>query len=168
MNHDLVKFQLPADFVLARSLPTPGELAYGYEHGWLGPAAAVEVAAGGYGVLPDPPPAYQELALLLPDDLARVPDLVREIATAGPAREDRATIWLYLALAWLYEHRTDYPDPLSIVEQLYDDFEFPAAIEGFVRFLPAPEGQPTGEDALYARWSAWLDTTAARYRPVRG
>jgi hypothetical protein len=163
MSHDLVKFLIPADFVLARSLPTPGEVAYGYEHGWLTAADAVRVALAGYGTIPDPPAAYEELALLLSDGLGRVPELIADIAKSSPP-ENHARIWLYLALAWTYEHRAEYPDPLSIVEQLYDDFGYPAEIERFVRFLPAPEGLPTGEEALYTRWKTYLDEANSEYR----
>jgi hypothetical protein len=164
MNHDLVKFPMSAEFVLTHALPTPCELAYGYEHGWLGRSAAVQVALAGYGKFLEPPPAYEELALLLSDSFYRVPDLIREIVRANSSGEDCSRIWLYLALAWAYVHRVEYSDPLSIVEQLYADFDYPDEIEGFVRFLPVPQGLPTGEAALYRRWSEYLESSGMKYR----
>lgn len=39
---------------------------------------------------------------------------------------------------------------------LYTDFDYPDAMAGFVRFLPAPAGEPTGMSALDDRWRAYL------------
>jgi hypothetical protein len=167
MSHDLVKFSMPSEFILARVLPIPCELAYGYRHGWLGRAEAVKVALAGYGVVPDPPVAYEELGLLLSDDLYRVPELIGGIGESVPTQEGCARVWLYLALAWVYENRNDYSDPLSIVEQLYADFEYPNEIEGFVRFMPPGEGQLTGEAAVYERWRAYLERVGAELRERR-
>jgi hypothetical protein len=164
MNYDLVKFPIPGDFVVAWGLPTPCELAYGYKHGWIGASEAVQSALAGYGVVPEPPAAYEELALLLSDNLDRVPDLIEEIARAGDPLEDCASIWLYLALAWVFGHRGEYRDAFLVVEQLYADFGYPSEIESFVRFLPVGGGLPTGEAALYGRWSAYLERTGAQYR----
>ncbi len=34
-EHALIRFNIPASFVLERALPTGAELAYGYRDGWL-------------------------------------------------------------------------------------------------------------------------------------
>ena len=155
---------LPARFVLDRVLPTPGELAYGYRLAWITPEVAVSLALAGLGVVPDPPTAYEELALLLSDRFDQVPDLMNELeGEAGPTGRD-ARVWLFLALSWIYDHRTEFSDPFSNVEQLYDDFDYPEEIEGFVRFLPVAEGVPTGAAALYGRWSEYLEAAGAEYR----
>jgi hypothetical protein len=151
-------FGIPAEFLAGRVVLTPAELRYGFTHGWLGSAEVVQVALAGYGSAEDA--AYTELALLLSDQFDRVPELAELLPTAPNA----SRVWLYLALAWVYEHRTDFPDPLGVVEMLYDDFDYPEEIEGFVRFMPARESEPTGIPALYERWERYLSRVSAEYK----
>lgn len=90
-SDDLVKFAIPAEFVTARVLLTPGELVYGYRHGWLGDRAVVEVALAAYAAGGDLPSAEEELALLLSDSLGRVPELLEDLARPeGRRRPGRA------------------------------------------------------------------------------
>lgn len=160
MNYDLVKFEIPAEFVAARVVLTPGELAYGYRHDWIDDAACVHLALAGMYAVPEPPGAYEELALLFSDSLDRVSHLVDEI----PADDDDGKIWLYLALARLVEIRSEYSDVLAIVEQLYADFGYPSEIEGLVRYMPVREEDGVGEDAIFARWEEYLDRVSVKYR----
>jgi hypothetical protein len=159
---------LPGRFVLDRVVPTPSELTYGYRLGWIAPAVAVELALAGLGVFADASAAYEELALLLSDRLDEVPQLIDELARAAEQVGDEARVWLFLALCWVYENRETFTDPLAVVEQLYADFEYPEETEGFVRFLPVPEGVPTGVAAVHGRWAQYLEKTAAEYRGRSG
>jgi hypothetical protein len=104
-SDDLVKFTIPAEFVTARVSLTPGELVYGFRHGWLRDRAVVEVALAAYAAGGDLPSAEEELALLLSDSLERVPELVEDLARSSAEEPDPGAVWLYLALAWLCEHR---------------------------------------------------------------
>jgi hypothetical protein len=160
MNYDLVKFKIPADFVAARVILTPAELAYGYRHDWIDEAACVHLALAGMHAVPEPSAAYEELALLLSDNLDRVSRLVDEI----PADDNDGEIWLYLALARLFEKRSESSDVLAVVEQLYADFGYPSEIESLVRYMPVKEGDDVGEDAIFTRWEEYLDRVVARYR----
>lgn len=45
--------------------------------------------------------------------------------------------WLYLILKWLYKNRSKYKDPLAIVEELYEEFEYPEDMKTFVRYMPS-------------------------------
>ena len=49
---------------------------------------------------------------------------------------------------------------MAEIESVYADFDYPDEIEGFVPFLPAPEGQPSGRDATEERWRAYLDSVS--------
>jgi hypothetical protein len=161
---DLVKFHIPAGFVLARVLPTPSELVYGFEQGWLSEPDVVAIGLAMYGV-GEAPAVIENLALLLSDELSRVPDLVEELKTSRSADGDAdARVWLFLALAWVHENEGDFIDPYEVVEMLYADFEYPSAIEGFVRFMPPPAGEPVGMSALDARWEAYLSAEADWFR----
>lgn len=167
MSDDLVGFAISAGFVTARARLTPGELVCGHQHGWLGNRDVVEVALAAYEVGGNLPPAEEQLALLLSDDLASVPELVEELALSATEENDPAAVWLFLALAWLYEHRSDYPEPLEVIEQLYADFDYPEEITGLVRFMPAPPGAATGYRAIEQRWEEFLKRKSAQYLAQR-
>jgi len=161
---DLVKFRIPAGFVLARVLPTPAELVHGFERGWVSEPDVVEISLAMYGA-GGAPAAIENLALLLSDQLSRVPDLVEELKNLISAEGDAAArVWLFLALAWVHENEGDFLDPYEVVEMLYADFDYPSAIEGLVRFMPPPAGEPVGMSALDARWEAYLSAEAEWFR----
>ncbi|WP_077488493.1 DUF2247 family protein [Sinomonas mesophila] len=146
MTEDLVKFRLTAAFVLARLRLLPSELAYGYTHGWFTTGRD--------------PRSFEPPAILLSNDYDRVPDLISEI---DETTENADRVWLFLALDWLYEHRDEYSEPLEIVEMIYSDFDYPAEIEGFVRFMPPPPGAATGNTAIERRWREYLRQRSEEY-----
>jgi hypothetical protein len=164
MNGDLVKFSLPAAFVVSRVRLDSGELAYGYAKGWLDEAAAVSIAEQlvAAGAAPAP---IEELASVFRGELWRVERIVDDIETDGGSESGR--VWLYLALSWLHDHKDEYTDPFQIIEMLYSDFGYPAEIEGLVRFMPPPPGAPTGLEGVEERWREYLqrrsDEYSARY-----
>jgi hypothetical protein len=155
---------LPAEFIAARVLLLPVELARGYRLGHVSDRSVVRLAeqllATGFPVSPH----TEELALLLSADYDRVPDLVAEIDEAEPSAPSNHTeVWLYLVLAWIYEHREEFADPLAEIETVYADFGYPEQIEGLVRYLPAPPGQSSGPGAVEARWKDFLDRQGTHY-----
>jgi hypothetical protein len=164
MSDALVNFVIPASFVVDRVKLTPSELVYGYRGGWITDRDVVAIALAAFGTDADLAPAAEELALLLSDDLARVPALVDELSESSAAQSEAGAVWLFLALAWLYEHRSEYPEPLEVVEMLYADFDYPEEIEGLVRFMPQPSGAATGHHAIERRWEEYLSHQAARFR----
>jgi hypothetical protein len=155
---------VPADFIATRVLLLPGELARGYRLGHVNDRSVVQLAeqllAAGS---PVSAPA-EELALLLSADYDRVPDLVAEMEESDlSAPSEQTKVWLYLVLAWIYDHRDEFADPLAEIETVYADFGYPEEIEGLVRYLPAPPGQPSGPSAVEARWKAFLDRQGAHF-----
>lgn len=159
---DLIKFRIPWEFIADRTILTPGELAYGLENDWIRPADAVKLALDGYNVFGEESPPYRELALVLSSDL----DRVQEIAESLLVDCDKCSkgVWIFLALAWVYEHRDSYPDPLGVVEMLAADFGYPTEIQRLVRFMPVASGEKTGVDALMDKWREYLDRSASEYR----
>lgn len=157
-------FPLPVSFVLERVLPTGAELAWGYRHGWVSAESAVAIAvakleAGAYLSGPE-----EELALLLSDDLDRVQELLKDLEFVGEPAELRARLWLFLSLAFVFERRDECDDPLGVVEDLYALFEYPDEIQGLVRYMPVPVGEPMGLDAVMQRWASWLASVGNEYR----
>ena len=157
-------FPLPVSFVLERVLPTGAELAWGYRHGWVSAEGAVAIAlakleAGIY--LPAP---EEEVALLLSDDLDRVQQLLEDLEFVDEPVERRARLWLFLALAHVFSRRCEFEDPLGVVEDLYALFEYPDEIQGLVRYMQAPVGEPMGVDAVMQRWAGWVASVGHEYR----
>lgn len=164
VNDASIVFELSGQFVLDHVVPTPAELVCGYRLGWIAPQVAVRLALAGLEVIPDLPTSYEDLALLLSDQLDQVPQLMDALGRAADPTERDAQVWLFLVLCWVFKHRTEFSDPFSIVERLYDDFNFPEEIEGFVRFFPVAGDSPTGEAALFDRWAKYLETASEKYR----
>lgn len=159
-----MKFKISAEFVTARVLLTPGELVYGYRHGWLSEQDVVSVALSAFEAGDDLPSAEEDLALLLSDDIGRVPDLVGNVAETSAVEPDPGGVWLFLALAWLHDHRSEHLEPFEVIEMLYADFEYPDEIAGLVRFMPPPAGAASGHRALEQRWEDFLSRKSAQFR----
>ncbi|KXF76501.1 hypothetical protein ATN84_25685 [Paramesorhizobium deserti] len=64
--------------------------------------------------------------------------------------------WLYLILLWVFLHKESYPDPFSVVEEIYADFDYPEEVAPFVRYMPVADGEAVGEKALMEKWAAML------------
>lgn len=160
----LVDLQLPAGFVVERALPTGAELAYGFREGWLSREDVVEVALAKYKAEVPLLPAEEELALLLSDDLDQVEELVAALEFSDEPAELRARLWLFLALAWLLDHRSEYDDPLGVIEQLYADFDYPEEIRSLVRFMPPGPGDLPGVEGIAGRWRGYVERLGAEYR----
>ena len=88
----------------------------------------------------------------------------REISYAIETIQEK---WAYLVLAWVYEHRNDYSEPLAVVEEVYAYFDYPEKISAFVRYMPS-EAADLGSlelniARLYERWEAYLKEEAKEY-----
>jgi hypothetical protein len=155
---------MSAEFITGRVHLLPGELARGYRLGYLDEATVVELAEDAFRRGDSETTPIGELAILLSDELDRVPDLLEQIDTmAAAADPDPSLVWLFLVLAQAYDRRGLSEDPLADLEAIYAEFGYPEEIEGFVPFLPAPEGQPSGPDAIQERWRAYLDERSLTY-----
>lgn len=161
-EHALIRFNIPAAFVVARAMPTGAELAYGFREGWLTRADVVAVALAKYKANLPLHSTEEELALLLSADLERVDELIADLDIADEPTERRARLWLFLSLAWLLEHRQDFGDPLEVIEMLYADFDYPEEIEGMVGFMPASDPD-AGVDAIERKWRAFVDRLSSEY-----
>jgi hypothetical protein len=159
------RFTIPAEYVTSRVRLTAPELAAGFEAGWLGPEDVVKIAETKHRNGESLAEAESQLALLLPDDLERVPELCEElIASSDEPAESRARVWMFLTLAWLLDHKVQFEDPLSVIEELFGDFEYPAEMTPLVGFLPARAGDPVGVEAIESRWRDFVERLGLEYR----
>ncbi|MCA9643524.1 MAG: DUF2247 family protein [Polyangiaceae bacterium] len=160
-------FDLPAELVL--SVPwTWQSLAWGLQKGLIGRVVAIQAATR---LLAQGEPASAEVVELagcaIDDPLVEqlVTRLARDQAEAGAVDEP----WLYLVLRWVYDNQTRFADPLQVVDEVYADFDYPAAISSFVRYMPSDSPDLGGEGNtrhLYARWLRFLEEEERRLTGV--
>ena len=164
---ELIKLSIPPAFIDERAHLTWREILFGIDNELLAPGAAVDFAGDEVGAQDAPSPALAELAGVGKGEPTRT--LVEQLANAEPQQNAEAIRdrWLYLVLAWIFEHRASYPDPLQTVEEVYADFGYPQRIAGFVRYMPADEpdlgSRELNERRLHEKWRRYLDEASTEY-----
>jgi hypothetical protein len=115
---------------------------------------------------PDNSPLEMRLAGLRENETWDVPRLVDELAKSEPNHsiEEAKGKWLCLILAWVYEHRDNFDDPLAKVDEIYADFDYPPEMKGFVTYMPSqePTSTPpykaeTPRERLLRLWKEYVD-----------
>lgn len=158
-----MNFKLPSTYIRPRAHLTWREVEFGVQNGWLTDEEAIELAIDRVTAGDDSPDAV-ELASVLPHEKYKVPEIVRRLAEREP--ECSKDKWLFLLLAWLYEHRDAVEDPLGVVEELYADFGYPEKIAGLVRYMPPQDPSRVGESHLMDAWERYLGTASRNYVPT--
>lgn len=106
-----------------------------------------------------------ELVATLPPNWAAIGDPSEYPQHASPDLRLGEEKWVYLQLAWLWDHQDESPNALDEIELLYADFGYPTEIEHLVRWMPARPGRPVGEPAMMDSWSEYLTDCGARFAP---
>jgi hypothetical protein len=158
---DVVRLNLPYAFLRTHGRLSWRSVHFGFQNELIGPDVPKELAIDQIAESETLLPALLDLASGSKND--PVSELVKQLAASElecPEEKLREE-WLYLVLAWIYEHRDDYMDPLQKVEEVYADFGYPQRIAGFVRYMPM-EGPDLGsreanENRLFERWRKYLD-----------
>ncbi|WP_142779261.1 DUF2247 family protein [Agrobacterium sp. T29] len=72
--------------------------------------------------------------------------------------------WLFIALSYLFNHRSAYSDVFSCIEEVYADFDYPACMDEFVPYMPPKDGyDPTSHSLeenrsrLLMKWENYLN-----------
>lgn len=169
MTVDIVRLRIPYRFARQRVRLGWRDVRFGLVNELLAPEGPVELAIDQVGELAEPPAVLLELAGAGKGELTL--ELVEQLADSEPQRAEHEIRdrWLYLVLAWIYEHRDDDPDPLQRVEEVYADFGYPEQIGKFVRYMPM-DGSDLGsreanERRLFERWKRYVDEAASREAP---
>ncbi len=165
-----MRLELDHDFIRRTALTLDGEdLRLGVSLGLISPPTAIRLAADAV-TSGSADPTLLVLAQIERDDIAAVRDALRatdpDEADLFPPHSVRK--WTYLELKAAYEMRDRLHDPLGFVEEIYADFDYPALVAAFVRYMPPPPGAPFGEEALYDRWSRYLADEAAELTRKEG
>ena len=151
--------EIPLEFIRERHGLTWREVEVGIREQWLRRCDAVVIAIarveGG-----NEDPDLLALAGVLKEDEGDVADLVSALVTRilGNSEQDARLSWMRILLAWVYEKRSGFSDPLGIVEQIYADFGYPDEIRHLVRYNPPDDSSPEGgEDSLLRKWAEYVN-----------
>jgi len=76
--------------------------------------------------------------------------------------------WIYLILAWLFENRIQFVDPLTMVEEIYALFDYPREMEPFIRYMPM-QGTNLGnkeqnEARMFEHWGNYLSRMSENFK----
>lgn len=158
---DLIRLNICYAFLHERIRPTWQSVRFGLQHGLIDPEVPRELALEQIAGTAAPPRALLDIASADRSDLiTQLLDRLVVDETESTYEQLRAE-WLYLALAWTYEHRKEYSDPLQRVEEIYADFGYPERIASFVRYMPmdGPDlgSREANEQRLFERWRRYLD-----------
>ncbi|EGD45693.1 Uncharacterized conserved protein UCP015278 [Ruminiclostridium papyrosolvens DSM 2782] len=157
------------DFVSKQVKLTWKDILYGIEKKYLPPDAAIEHAITEVSCNDDFPQQVMDLVSLHKSESESVYPFLMKLANQVTDENDEIMIekWLYLLLEWVYKHKNSYSDPLSIVEQLYADFDYPELIATFIRYMPSDEPDlgslELNEARLYKKWKSYLDSQKERF-----
>jgi hypothetical protein len=165
---EFIKLQISPEFIQNRTHLTWRQFLFGMENDLISPEAAAEFAVQQLGKESDSSSTLVELAILSEGESSS--HLVQRLAAAEPD-EDIGEIqkkWLYLVLAWIFDHKNVYSDPLGAVEIVYADFGYPKEIASFVRYMPMLDAdlgsKKANEERLYDKWKSFIDEASAEYR----
>ena len=154
---------VPFSFIKNVSLSWRDAL-WGYERQLIGWSGIVDFAVDRVSAGSDNPLEI-ELSGLGKSETQQVGELLRALANRELDKkcETAEKKWLFLVLAWLFERRADVSDPLSEVETIYADFDYPSEIESFVGYMPATDGYDSSKQSieennarLFAKWEKYL------------
>lgn len=164
---DSLSVVLPYDFVTKKVQLTWRDILYAIDRQIFLPKAAVEHAIIELSNVEDFTQPLLDLASLTKNE--SVQPYMYELANLEPEQpnENIEEKWLYLILAWLFENRGNYSDPLGIVEQIYADFNYPTQISAFIRYMPSDEpdlgSSGLNEARLYKKWEVYLKEQEKKY-----
>src|SRR5258708_5390720 len=126
---------LPLEFVTRKTALSWQDALIGFSKGLLSWKDIVEIAtkaiASGNTM-----PETMDLALITKEKISEIPQLLESVSAKSPSKEDALKKWFYLSLAWLYEHESEYADPLDEVEDISAEFGFPEESHEMLKFMP--------------------------------
>lgn len=130
---------LPLEFVTTQARLNWQDILFGFKKGLLDWKSIIELATRAIesdSALPE----IIDLALASKENISEISKLLEAIAAKMPSQGSAAKKWFYLSLVWLYEHESQFSDPLSEVEDIASEFGFPEESYEMLRFMPPQAG----------------------------
>lgn len=131
---------IPLSFSLQKTPLSWSDLTWGYHKNiltWkdLVSFANLKVSSGNFD------DKELEMSFLGKESIAEISAAADSLAQLNEETEEVAkSKWLYLSLAWLFENKGHVNDPLSVIEDIYADFDYPPEMQTFVRYMPPTDG----------------------------
>lgn len=73
---------------------------------------------------------------------------------------------MYILLKLLFDNKNTFEDPLSAIEVIYEDFNFPKSVENFVRYMQIEkENSISIVKEYYNNWEKYLRSQKSRFNP---
>lgn len=155
---------IPIQFALRTLNLTWSDLAYGYHMGrfiWkdLIDFASLKKSQNAASA------AEWEMAAQNKSSISRLVELADQAASGENIDEDKIRErLLFLILYWIYENKENIEDPLAEVESIFADFDYPAEMYPFIKYMPPSDGvdpsrfsKEENEERLTRKWRAYLD-----------
>lgn len=64
--------------------------------------------------------------------------------------------WIFAILLYFYKNKNKYSDPLSMVEEVYVDFDYPDSIRNLIRYMPVDDDSKYGDAEIYIKWKKYI------------
>ncbi|WPP90092.1 DUF2247 family protein [Acinetobacter pittii] len=165
-------FPIPADFIDEKVTLSWCDIKWGYENNLLTSEIPIKKAENSL-LTGDYTKAELELSFLIPSESNDITPFINELCPNF--KEDEYAItnqkWLYVILSWLWINRASFEDPLDEVERIYTDFDYPAEINNFIKYMPPTDGyNPSlysyaeNINRLMKNWENYLQQSALKYK----
>jgi hypothetical protein len=162
-----LKILLPYKYIATLVKLNWYDLSFVIDHKFLSEESAIEHAIAELATEKESVQSVVDLACL--GKYESIHPYIDELSSAVSEEEKNKTFpkILYVLLSWVYDHRRDYQDPLSVVEVIYADFDYPSTIAAFARYMPS--NQPVlntleaNIEQLYDNWHDFLEAQKALY-----
>jgi len=164
---------IPLSYIDSRHDLSWPEVVLGLREGWLTEADAIDYAASR---LADNGSDEEVRAIASLHKEEREWLIERVSAVAGREDVDDAEVrlaWMRLILAWVFDNRHKFEDPLGIVEGIYADFGHPEEIYDLVRYnepsnhyRPQDHSKEANLQRLLSLWEEYVKAHAKlEHRP---
>jgi hypothetical protein len=165
---DVVKLQVPYSFIRGRFRLRWCDVLFGLRNELLDPEAPIQMALACLEMEETAAPPLVQLASLLKptEDCLQLVQALCDHERPALEEEVRSR-WLCISLAWVFEHKSNYADPLRVVEEIYADFDYPKEIAHFVRYMPMARPDAGSSAANLERmFSDWQEFVAGCVKPA--
>lgn len=167
----MIDLSIPIDFIASMASLSWRDVAWAYRSGFLTwrdvqKYADEQVKSGVVN------PLVAELPSIGKENLWRLSELLDTLAARDVgAIEATKEKWLFICLEWVYQNRNKYKNPLTLVEEIYADFDYPSEIESFVSYMPPLDGYDPSQFSheenvrrLMQKWGEYLTTARGKWQ----
>ncbi|MFH3829085.1 DUF2247 family protein [Acinetobacter nosocomialis] len=163
-------YPVPADFINEKVTLSWCDIKWGYENNLITCELPIKKAEN--IVLTEIyTKAELELSFLIPSESDDIVPFLNELCSETKEDSIIREKWLYILLSWLWINRESFEDTLDEVESIYTDFDYPAEIESFIKYIPPTDGYDPSIHShteninhLMSNWEKYLQKSAIRFQ----